>query len=213
MSWARRFGVLLVAGLLLLLLSGCAGSDQSETGSAHSREWIDATIAAFLVDTHPNSCRVLITQRFAEQTTAQRGSNAVRSCEEEAQRPDGGAESVRIVKIAIHGSTAHAGVAITGGDLNGQVVGMRLLEEAGVWKIDQFTGLVKFDRNALVQAFAREYRERQESSTEGVGACVLGVLRHASTAKIDRYLFSGPADEIGPVYEECREMQVEKVAD
>lgn len=193
----------LLAGMFLLV--GCGRTDE------HPRAWIRGTIKAFILGDNPTSCRLLITPRFAEQTTALRGSSAVRACEGQARRSRRDARTVRVGKVDLNGQVADAAVAIRGGDLDGQTVELRLIEKAGFWKLDRFTRLVRLNRYALLRTFAREYRQRQESTTTGVGGCVLRVLRRAPKQRIAAFLFSGPADAIRRVYEDCDAEEARRV--
>jgi hypothetical protein len=195
-----RAGVLVVLIVVIgcvVALAGCASSRQSRT-------WIKSTVDAFLTGTDPASCRVLITVHFAEQITALRGSDAVGTCERQARRAtEGDADAVRVGKVTIRGRVAHAVVAIQGGDYNGQLVDLLLVEQHGLWKLYSFDRLIKLDRRKLARAFASEYRKRHEPTATGVGRCFLEILHEAPKAKIEGYLFSGPRDLIRGAYEGC----------
>lgn len=191
----------------VLALAGCASSLQS-------RAWIRGTVDAFSTGTNPASCRVLITTHFAEQITALRGSAAVATCEREAsQSTEGDARAVRVGKVTIRGRVAHAVVAFHGGDFNGQVVDLLLVEQHGLWKLYAFDRLVRLNRRALADAFASEYRKRHESTSTGVGRCFLKILHTAPKSKIEGYLFSGPAELIRGAYEGCAALSTDQSSD
>ena len=148
--------LLIVSALALVACGGGGSSDESE---------IEEAIETSATSGDPANCTKLETANFVEQSTSESGKAAIKTCEEEAKKdPESKAESVEVTEVEVDGSKATANAAITGGSFDNQTVSIALVEEDG-WKLNELTGFVKFDQEALAQVFETQLEKSGELSS------------------------------------------------
>ena len=172
--------VLLAAALAALFLAACGGDSEEDK--------IVETVEAAAVSTDPAECKLYLTQAFMEQTEIETGKAAVESCEENAGEAADNPDSVSVDAVEIDGTNATAEVAFEGGNLNGQTLKVRLIEENGEWKLDWIDVFVDFDRDAFQASFEAGFAksgltpEQQECTRKGIEAATDGQLEQLVTS-------------------------------
>jgi hypothetical protein len=171
-------GQLFAAGILLLLVLFVV----QRFDAPSSEPKIERAIGKVATGADPAYCDELMTGRYLVQTTGEAMPFADEACESEAG--NGSADSVEVREITVNGDQATAIVAHTGGSLDGSEVVVQLLEEDGVWKLDQALGFVRFDR----ASFRRVYRRKLEEFGFPAKAvdCILDRERHYPDEEIER---------------------------
>ena len=198
----RKLHLLLLPAALLALVFGlvaCGGGESDE-------DKVVETIETSATSTDPADCKELTTQKFMEQTESEKGSKAVKSCEEEAEDPEGDPESVDVSNVAVNGSKATADVAFNGGNFGGQALGVALVEEDG-WKLDEVTGFAKFDQEKLVENFEKLFESGDEPLEPQVTTCIGEVFGELSKPEFEEVLFGGSQQPIIEIAEGCSQGQ------
>jgi hypothetical protein len=190
---------LLPALLLALALAACGGGGESD------EDKVVETIETSALSTDPADCKALATQKFMEQTEAAKGSEAVKSCEEEAEDTEGDPESVDVSNVTVDGSRATADAAFKGGNFDGQTLGVALLEEDGGWKLDEVTGFAKFDQDKLVENFEEAFETGDEPLDPQVVTCMGEVFDELDKPEFEELLFGGSQQPIVEIAEGCQE--------
>lgn len=193
--------VLTLVALLALGLSACGGSDD---GGASDEQGVEAAIETALTSSDPSACAGSRTIAFMEETTSKDGTAAERECEQSVKTRDGLPDAVTVSKIEIDGEEASAEVAIEGGDGDGMVLEVALVEEDGNWKIDDFTGLVRLDRDRLISRIVGEI-EKQGVGTQAEIACFSEALGELPKSEFERVVLDDGEEVVTELSEDCEE--------
>jgi hypothetical protein len=193
----KRHPVLIGALLVLALaLGACGGSGSSD------EDKIEAAIETSATASDPANCKKLETLAFSEQSSGESGKAAIEECEEEAEDPEGKAESVAVSEVEVDGSKATANAAVSGGSLEGQTVSIALVEEDGQWKLDQITGFVKLDQTQLAKVFAEELEKGEEVAPK-VTACIVAGIEAAPKEEAEEFVLDATNRALGELAESC----------
>jgi hypothetical protein len=182
---------LLTIGAALVLIGAGGGS---------AEEAIAEAIRMSAISHDPGVCSKFNTKRFNEQNSYEKGRGALRSCERRQQETQDQTTAVKVSEIAVRGRSATATVAVRGGTLNRQTVSIALVER-GNWKLDRFTGFVKYDAKALAHEFKREFEG--SSIPARSRRCLVAKFRKLPKAEAEEILFGGSATPIVELSEEC----------
>jgi hypothetical protein len=152
----RVIGALCVTAIAA---GGCGGSDEP----AGEEQQVRAVVQEIMTATDPSICTRLATRGFLEQTTAERGSAAVRACRKDADAV--GAKKLTIDRVTVDGATAVAAIRPSGGTLPFERATLALRRTDGSWKVDRLRGGT-LDRAAFGRVL------RTQLADEKVGASV-----------------------------------------
>jgi hypothetical protein len=187
--------LLLIASALLLVACG-GGSDSNPEAE------IEDAIETSATSEDPANCAELETQNFLEQTTSESGKTALKSCEEEAEDSDSGADSVEVTEVEVEGDQATAQATISGGNFDSQSLVIALVEEDDQWKLDEITEFAEFDQAAFVGQFQKEL-EAGEEVEPAVVSCIVEGLEEAPQEEIEELVLSGNSTPIEELAESC----------
>jgi hypothetical protein len=186
---------LLIVSALALVACGSSGS------SAESE--IEEAIETSATSGDPAKCTKVETANFAEQSTSESGKEAISACEEEAKKdPESRAKSVEVSEVEVNGSKATANAAVSGGNFDGQTVSIALVEEEGVWKLDELTGFAKFDQGAIAQVFETQLEKSGELNSKQT-SCIVEGIEEMPQAEIEEVILSGESTSIEELAEGC----------
>lgn len=104
-------------------------------------------VKAALTSTDPSACGESRTIDFMEEIGNSTGAETERECEEDVASRENLPNSVTVSKIEVEDGRATSEVAFEGGEPDGLVVNVVVVEEDGSWKIDDFTDLARLDRD------------------------------------------------------------------
>lgn len=185
----RQLGVATAGVVVLALAMAACGSDDS---AGQDEDEITAAIKRATTSGDPAACIEVETQRFVEQVgDGTTGEAAVKQCEKDAADPI--AVSTGVSNIEVGGDSATAEAAIAGGGIfDGQTFTVALVHEDGAWKLDQATGFVGFDREAMLASLEKEFKSDPESPPEAAD-CVVKQFGRLSDEEIEDY-FLGRSD-------------------
>jgi hypothetical protein len=185
----------IAAVLVGLVLFGGGGADSGGSGGgADATAEIKQMLTRTMTENDPQQCTHDMTPAFLEQSFGRDEDNtAPENCREENTDDEPpSARSVAFQSVTVQGSTAEAVVAIEGGNMDGSRVTVRLVSDAGRWKLDRLADL-QIDRARVDQAYVREMEESGLSRAEA--RCVVAELhREFSDAEIERAAVSGEDD-------------------
>ena len=187
-----------VAVTAALTLAACGGDD--DDGGSDDEADITEAIEVSATSDDPANCTELQTQAFTEQTEFATGDEAIASCEEVEE--DDTAESVEVSNIEVDGDTATAEVAVTGGGLDGQTLGLSLVKEGDQWKLDSFDEFVSFDKAAFTSALVEEASADPETPPE-VATCVEEAIIAAPEEQIQSAFLSGDEQQLVGLFGTC----------
>ena len=197
-----KSGLRVLATLVLLALalgiSACGG------GSGESdEEQVEAVIKTALTLTDPSACGESRTLDFMEEIGNSTGAEAERECEEDVASRENLPSSVTVSKIEVEDEKATAEVAFEGGDPDGLVVNVVLVEEDGSWKIDNFTDLASLDRDRFTTRIEKAFKQ------EGLGApevrCLIAGLGKLPQDEFEESVLSGGGDVITEIANQCED--------
>ncbi|MBM3666186.1 MAG: hypothetical protein FJW90_01670 [Actinobacteria bacterium] len=191
----------LIAPLLLLaaapfLLAAC-GDD-----SSGDEDGITAAIEQAATTDTAENCTEVQTDAFNQQTEFASEGDATEVCEQEAGQGDVAADSVEVESIEVDGESATADVSFSGGNLDGQVLAISLVDEDGQWKLDSLDEFVEFDK----EAFATGLLEKASSDGEtpqGVLNCLEQAINAASDDELTGVYLSGDESQLVALFGEC----------
>jgi len=169
--------------VVALLLAAC--------GESSDRQALEAMVQASIVETGPGSCLKFSTLHFLESTTGRDGEAAIAECEEEnpdplVDQPD----KVDVSSIDVEGDSATALIAFEGSVLDGQKVRNGFVKRNGVWKFDEWQGLVDLDATHLIMEVGRIGMLRANSPHEAENvACWIGRMERMSDTALEDLLF------------------------
>jgi hypothetical protein len=175
-----RFAALAAAFTLVPLALAACGS----SGSSPDEKDVTAVITRAATSGDPAACTDSQTQKFTDQTSGDSGPGAaaVKSCEQNAA--DSKSASVKVDNIKVSGSTATAEAALTGGTLDGQTVKLNLVKDGGKWKVDQVTGFVSFNADALKKSFATQLA-KQAGTPAQIVSCLTQQVSQATDQQLE----------------------------
>lgn len=190
--------VLAVLGLLLLALgiSACGG------GSGESdEEQVEAAIKTALTSTDPSACGESRTIDFMEETGDSTGAEAERECEKAVASRENLPSSVTVSRVKVEDGKATAEIAFEGGDPDGLVVNVVLVDDDGSWKIDDFTDLAGLDRERFTARIERAFEK------EGLGPpevrCLIAALDKLPQGEFEEIALSEDEKAITGISEKC----------
>jgi hypothetical protein len=195
--------------VIALALGGCGGNGGGGSDGNQSRgdngdqayhgngDQIAHVINESFTSSDPNKCTAFHTQQYLEQVQGLKGEAAVEFCQRTAAL--GNAKSVTSSSF-FKGDTAIAKVAITGSELGGQTLVIRLVKDGDQWKLDQAIRFASFDREAWNSAASETLRELG-LSVRAVN-CVMAQSKRFSDSEVqDAYL--GHPRPLQRIFVEC----------
>lgn len=206
MRTGRRVLAALVLLVLALGISACGG------GSGESdEEQVEAVIKTALTSTDPSACGESRTIDFMEETGDSTGAKAERECEEGVASRENLPSSVTVSKVEVEDGKATAEVAFEGGDPDGLVVNVALVEEDGTWKIDDFTDLARLDRDRFTARIEKAFKQ------EGLGPpevhCLIAGLDKLSQAEFEEIALSGGGEFVTEIANRCEdEIEIDRTS-
>jgi hypothetical protein len=155
--------------------------------TAAEKRRVRAVAIEAVTTTDPSSCTRLVTRRYVEQSTGQRGAAALRSCRDDADRA--GAKTVSIDRVAVDGATAEVDMRPRGGDIAMRTVTLRLVKAGGRWKVD---GLVRgtLDRPEFQRVIRQQLDDAKSPLPAATIDCMVADLRTVSDGEIERALIA-----------------------
>ena len=191
-------GMATIAVVTALAVSACGDGDGLVDRDLDDREEIVEVITVGATSTDPEKC-ALNTQRALEQQSGLEGERAIKVCESFAA--EGNATSVKVSEVSVQGSDARAVVAVTGSELDGQTVTLRLVKEDGDWKLDLPTGFVSFDRSAWNAAMDGVFRELGLSPP--IRDCAISQLARLTDDEVQELYVRGEPERLGHLIGKC----------
>jgi len=177
-------------------LSACGGSSESD------EDKVVDVIETSVTSSDPSSCTEFATMAFVEQTEAEEGDAALKSCEEDAEDTSNDPDSVTVDEVEVDGSEATANVAFVGGNFDGQTLEVALVEADGDWKLDRVEGFAKFDQAKLVNAFEEEFEEGEEIEPK-LASCIVESLRELEQTEFEELFLSGSQEGLVEIVQAC----------
>jgi hypothetical protein len=197
MKTGRRALAALVLLILALGISACGGGDSGES----DEEQVEVAIKSALTSTDPSACGESRTIVFMEEIGDSTGAEAERECEEEVASRENLPSSVTISKVGIEDGKATAVVALEGGVVDGLVVNVVLVEDDGSWKIDDFTDLVRLDRDRFTARIEAEFRKEGLDPPEV--RCLVAALDELPQTEFEELALSGDDEAVTEISEQC----------
>jgi hypothetical protein len=168
------------------------GSETPSGGSSSVQEdLISQTVTTFVTRSVPADCKFTYTQRFVDRAFDGSGGEAIARCQYSAvdddDRQDG--DQAVIEQVSIESGRATVVTGTNGGLFDGTVHTLRLVRDAGTWKVDSVSA-VKVDRERWDRASYNAWIENGFSAEEA--ECVLREQsRTADTGALERALLAG----------------------
>jgi hypothetical protein len=167
---------------------------------------IEDAIDSAYTSRDPEYCVDDVTETYMEQRYKVTSPYADDLCEEYSTQNR--ADSVDVSDIDIHGDYATAAVAVTGGNANGQVVEVQLVNQDGDWKVDRVVRNLVLNRGALVNAYAAQFARLGASA--GEQACAGAAVRRLSEAELERMGLGSDPGPAGRIAVRCARPTVER---
>ena len=186
--------------LAALALTACGAG-----GGSSAEDKITETIETAVGTADPANCTELETLRFVEQSSliGRKGKAAVENCEKVAEAETEQAQGAKVSNVSVDGKTATAEVEPQGGQIDSQVIEVALIEEGGIWKLDQIKGFTHYDGKAMAEAFGKLFEDNLDAGSEAEAKCVTGKIAGASRAKAEELFFSGSLQALVKLVEGC----------
>lgn len=205
MKTGRRVLAALVLLILTLGISACGGGGSGES----DEEQVEATIKTALTSTDPSACGESHTMDFMEEIGDSTGAEAERECEENVANRENLPNSVTVSKIKVEDGKATAEVAFEGGEPDGLVVNVVMVEEDGKWKIDDFTDLARLDRDRFTARIEGAFKK------EGLGPpevhCLIAGLDKLPQDEFEEIALSGGGEVVTEIANQCEaELEVNR---
>ena len=185
-------------------LAGCGGGSDTDTSASGGGDeaQITAVITTATTTTSRKNCTELMTTRFVEQNSAKTGAAAITDC---ATNDPGetDADSVEVSNIEVSGDTATADVAITGSPYDGQTLKVSLVKEGDQWKLDHVDSFLRFDAQAMADAFAKGLGGPNGDLTPTQIKCIRTVITTAPPQTVQQALLSGQQAQIQALFADC----------
>jgi hypothetical protein len=187
----------LVLLVLALAISACGGGEGGES----DEEQVEAAIKTALTSTDPSACGESRTIAYMEEVGKSTGAAAERECEEAVASRENLPSSVTISKVEVDGEEATAEVAMEGGEPDGLVVTVALVEEDGSWKIDDFTDLARLDRERFTAKIEAEFVKGGLGPTEV--RCLVAALDDLPQGEFEELALSADEKKINQISSRC----------
>lgn len=184
--------------LLILSVAGLAACGSGGDDEGQIKEAIETSAAS----NDPADCKKLSTQKFMEQTTKSRGSEAVESCEEDASNEEG-VEKAAVSSVEIDGSEATAGASLSGSLLDGQEVEIALVKDDDRWKLDEITRFTAFEPAKVTAALEEEFAKPSAEISEKRAACIIKAFEAAPEAELEEALLSPSTEGFEEIAGDC----------
>lgn len=197
---------LLILPLVLLAsalaLSACGGGSSSSGGGDEAA--IEEAIETAATSSDPSKCTEVQTEHFNETETGKTGEAALKTCEEEAENGGEQAESVTVSNIEIEGEGATAIAEVEGSPLNGQVIGIALEKEEGAWKLDGFTGFVKYNGAEIASAIEKGLTKEGGANAE-LAPCIAEGVEEMTEEEAEAMVFEKSQEGLEEIAAACNE--------
>jgi hypothetical protein len=108
-----------------------------------------------------------------------------------------------VSKVQVAGNTAHAQAAFEGGNLDGQVVEMQAVKQAGRWKVDHIDSFVKFDRRRFLGAAHASFARPSQGLPPDAANCMVGRLDKLSDSEIQQVFLNADPARLATVFGHC----------
>jgi hypothetical protein len=182
--------------VLALGVSACGGDSESD------EEKIEGSIETALTATGPEACAESRTISYMEELTDLQGAEAEAECEEVVASRKGLPKTITVAKVEVaDDGTATAEVTMIGGEPDGLVTEVALVEEDGSWKVDEFVDLVSLDRATFTGKIETEFRE------EGLGdpeiTCLVDKIDQFSQSQFEELALGEDESAVEQISEEC----------
>lgn len=170
---------------------------------AGKEDEIADVIEVVFLGNDPSKCTEAMTPAFIAQIEMTRKEDSLGECEE-GVREDGvnDADSVEVSEVEVDGSEATADVAFSGGNYDGQVLTVALLEEDGSWKLDEMARFAKLDKEQLAGAFEEAF-EAEDAPGPLVQACFGDTIRDLTQSEIEEVVLSGSPELLRVILKGC----------
>jgi len=193
----------LALAALTASVAACGGGGSTQPSASDDEAEVVAVVKRVASTTDPADCTRLATQRFLEQNEIGNGKAAVESCQQDARDAAGNARSTTVSNVRIDGDTAQARAAFDGGDLDGQVVNLRVIKDRGRWRVDHVDSFASFDRKRFLHGVEESVRRPPQSMPAADAACIVGRLDKLSDLALQQLLVSGDNGRIATVAGPC----------
>jgi hypothetical protein len=197
---------LLLAAVIALALGACGGDGGGDGGDdrreSRQADEIVGVITEAAKSRDPDDCTKLNTERFLEQRSGLRDEAAIRECERVADLDV--PQSVKVSNISVNGGAASAEAAVRGSELDGQTITLDLVNRGGRWKLNQVTGFVSFDREALKAGVAKSFRRVKGVPSE-FSDCVVSRLDGLSDDELQDIYLSFDKRQLYEIVIACQE--------
>jgi hypothetical protein len=188
---------LALLALAALVLTACGG------GGSSDEDKISETIETAATTNDPSNCTELETLTFVEQNTSEKGKDAIKTCEKEAEAGEEQAEGANVSNVSVNGEKATAEAEFEGGSLGAQSLEIALVEEGGTWKLDKIEGFAQYDGKALGEAFEKQFAEEPGELNPEQAKCISGKVAEASQAEAEELFLSGSPEKIIELAKGC----------
>jgi ABC-type glycerol-3-phosphate transport system substrate-binding protein len=195
----RKLHLSLLPALLLALalaLAACGGGGESD------EDKVAGTIETAATSNDPAVCKETQTLAFMEQTTGESGREAEKECEKEAEEGTGQPDSVNVSKVEVDGEKATANAEFKGGQFDGQILEVALVEEEGEWKLDEFSGFAKFDPAPFIVALGEELEEEPNIEPE-TASCIVEGVEELPESELESLVVENNTEPIVEIAEGC----------
>jgi stage V sporulation protein SpoVS len=184
---------LTAAALLAASALGACGGDNASKDEQQAR----AVAKEAMTTKDPGACTRIVTRKFIEQTTLERGADAISSCR------DGSAQiratSVSIDRVAVSGPNASVEVRPEGGVLPFRTATLGLRKAGGRWQVNRLKGGT-LDRAALARVMRQQLTAPPDAVSAGTVDCAVDELAGTPAAEIVRaYVKPDPRQLLIPV--------------
>lgn len=144
---------LLALGASAALIAGCGGSGSSEADPAEGE--IRSTLDALFVDEPTKeACADLYTEAFLKEAAPKGTDDPLEYCEKSSKTAIP-SDSIEVADLEIDGPSASVTVTPAGGDEDGTVLELALVDDDG-WKVDTLEGVEIASREAVNGAISRQ---------------------------------------------------------
>lgn len=174
------------AAIVLVAWALGACGDEGDKPLSKDEKQIHATLNEALTTKDPDSCTRLVTLRFLEQSTAERGIAAILACRREVPG-NRNAHSVSIGRVAVSGPRASADVRLKGGQLPYKTLRLGLRKPGGRWKLDR-AKTATLNRAAFFRFLRKGMTSPPDAASGREADCVLRRLKEVESVTIVRAL-------------------------
>jgi hypothetical protein len=167
-----------------------ASGTPSADSSSIQEDLVRQTVTTFVTHSDPADCKFTYTQRFVDRMFEGSGAEAVARCQySSADNDDQDGDQAVIEQVSIDSGRATVVTGTTGGLFDGTVHTLRLVRDAGRWKVDSVSA-IKVDRGRWDSASHNSWIANGFSAEEA--DCVLREqTRAVETGELERVLLAG----------------------